>query len=452
MQKKIIALAVAALASSAAMAQSNVTVYGIADASFENTRASGGTQNATLTADQAGNAASTNAVSKQRVASNSSYIGFKGVEDLGNGLKAVFQFENELDISGANSATNANARGTGLGNRDTYVGVAGGFGTVLAGFVSSLHRSTAASFDLMPGAAGTGSSLNIIGRINTGSVLNPRLANGGTAHTFGASGVAGAVANNVGVIGRHNAIAYVSPNFSGFSGAIAYVANETADNNNIAAGASQRDPKAWNFKAAYDNGPLNLAYSYLTISDFGVLSAGGTTAGFTAAGLSGDEKHKAHLFGAKYTFAGATTVSFMYDRTSSDLGGIGGVANALTGQVGNNLTIKRNSFYLAAKHQFGKNSITGAYASAGKNKTNVNAAAGTSVEDGSNAKMFTLRYGYDFSKRTQAYAQYSTIRNGANASYDFGVSQSAIGSGAGFGTLTAGADVTAFGAGIRHSF
>jgi predicted porin len=35
MQKKIIALAVAALASTAAFAQTNVTIYGVADASFD---------------------------------------------------------------------------------------------------------------------------------------------------------------------------------------------------------------------------------------------------------------------------------------------------------------------------------------------------------------------------------------------------------------------------------
>ena len=41
MQKKIIALAVAALASTAAFAQTNVTIYGVADASFDGRRAAG---------------------------------------------------------------------------------------------------------------------------------------------------------------------------------------------------------------------------------------------------------------------------------------------------------------------------------------------------------------------------------------------------------------------------
>src|SRR5574343_2044061 len=104
MQKKIIALAVAGLASTAAFAQTNVTVYGIADLSQGAVRATG---------ENSAHAGVT------RLDSNSSYIGFKGVEDLGNGLKAVFQFENNVSAD-TNSGLN--------GIRDSFVGLAGGFG------------------------------------------------------------------------------------------------------------------------------------------------------------------------------------------------------------------------------------------------------------------------------------------------------------------------------------
>jgi predicted porin len=76
MQKKLIALAVAGLASTGAFAQANVTVYGVADASFDVVR----TSNAV---NELGNTT--------RVSTNSSLIGFKGAEALGNGLTAVFQ-------------------------------------------------------------------------------------------------------------------------------------------------------------------------------------------------------------------------------------------------------------------------------------------------------------------------------------------------------------------------
>jgi len=58
-------------------------------------------------------------------ANRNSRLGVKGSEDLGNGLKAVYQFETTLSIVKANG---------GFGDaRNTFVGVAGGFGTIFAG-------------------------------------------------------------------------------------------------------------------------------------------------------------------------------------------------------------------------------------------------------------------------------------------------------------------------------
>lgn len=68
MQKKLIALAVAGLASTGAFAQSNVTVYGVADATFDVVKIAGDANN------ELGNTT--------RVSSNSSYIGFKGATGL----------------------------------------------------------------------------------------------------------------------------------------------------------------------------------------------------------------------------------------------------------------------------------------------------------------------------------------------------------------------------------
>jgi predicted porin len=62
-----------------------------------------------------------------------SRLGFRGVEDLGNGLKGVFTVEQGFDIS----------NGTGMGNasRQAFVGLGGSFGTV------SLGRQYAPGYD-----------------------------------------------------------------------------------------------------------------------------------------------------------------------------------------------------------------------------------------------------------------------------------------------------------------
>jgi predicted porin len=77
MQKKVIALAVAGLVSGAAFAQSNVTIYGIADAGY-------------TYANKALNDGSKNYSAINSGAESGSRLGFRGTEDLGNGLSANF--------------------------------------------------------------------------------------------------------------------------------------------------------------------------------------------------------------------------------------------------------------------------------------------------------------------------------------------------------------------------
>jgi predicted porin len=103
MKKTLIALA--AVAATSAFAQSTVTLYGVVDAGF--------TKGATTTTFTGGGINGT------------SRLGFKGEEDLGGGLKAVFQVETGLN-SGKETASS-------IGDRGAFVGLAGAFGTVTMG-------------------------------------------------------------------------------------------------------------------------------------------------------------------------------------------------------------------------------------------------------------------------------------------------------------------------------
>jgi predicted porin len=64
------------------------------------------------------------------VGSNNSRIGVKGAEDLGNGLKAIYKIEWQVDVAGEEGAKTGD---TTLKDRNAYVGLAGGFGAVLLG-------------------------------------------------------------------------------------------------------------------------------------------------------------------------------------------------------------------------------------------------------------------------------------------------------------------------------
>ena len=213
MKKSLLALAVLA-ASGAAMAQSSVTLYGVADAGV--TYVNGGQNWSGVTS---GN-------------NLTSRIGFRGVEDLGGGLKANFRLEAGLNLDngdGASSYAGAKA-GDGLAfKRQSTVGLEGGFGEVRLGRELTAAYNATARYDVF-GSVGIGQS---------------RLwADGGVLDT-GAYDKARTTNQRV-----SNAVTYVSPNFSGFKAAVNYgfgeVAGANSDRQYLGAGVT------------YDNGPLSL--------------------------------------------------------------------------------------------------------------------------------------------------------------------------------------------------
>ncbi len=200
MKKSLIALAVLA-ASGAAMAQSSVTLY----------TAVGYVDHANAAGDSVyGLTTSGNATSR---------IGFRGVEDLGGGLKAGFWLEGELFGDVGNSS------GLDFKRRST-VSLMGNFGEVRLGRELVAGYSKTSSYDLF-NQAGIGQFMG-----------------------WGAWDETVADANG---IRKNNLISYYTPNFSGFTGGISYGFDE------------QTTGKAGRYvggNVAYDNGPLSVALSF----------------------------------------------------------------------------------------------------------------------------------------------------------------------------------------------
>lgn len=116
MKRNAFALAAIALVSTAASAQSSVTLYGIVDA-YVGSQKSGVGASSTAVLDSGG--------------LSTSRLGFKGTEDLGGGLSAIFGLEAGLGLDVGQSSA-----GGGLQfNRGSYVGLEGGFGTFTMGNV-----------------------------------------------------------------------------------------------------------------------------------------------------------------------------------------------------------------------------------------------------------------------------------------------------------------------------
>ena len=81
-----------------------------------------------------------------------SRIGFKGEEDLGNGLKAIWQVEQYVSLAGGSDRTSTQ----GWNTRDTFIGLEGGFGKVRAGYVSDQFNENMETMDIWEYRSGVG--------------------------------------------------------------------------------------------------------------------------------------------------------------------------------------------------------------------------------------------------------------------------------------------------------
>ncbi|GAB4116158.1 MAG: porin [Sideroxydans sp.] len=206
MQKKLIALAVAAAFSAPAFA--DTTVYGIADLAIANVSGGGGT----------------NLISGGL---STSRFGVKHTEGLDNGMTAVVVLEYALDVAnktalGSNSAGAVNAR-------QQMLALAGDFGTVAAGFLQTAGYDFSVKYD--PTA---GSAVDTAAYVNTTAVSSYINSSGRAAH----------------------AAAYISPDLNGLKIAV----NRSFDATNATAPA----PKlAVNLLSVnYSAGPLSVGGAY----------------------------------------------------------------------------------------------------------------------------------------------------------------------------------------------
>ena len=201
MKKSLIALAVLA-ASGAAMAQSSVTLYGVVDTGLTYSK---GEESVYGMTHVGGNV--------------NSRLGFRGVEDLGNGLKATFNLESGFS---ADDGTNYMGQDGLAFTRTSTVGLAGNFGEVRLGRMLTSSYLAVSRYD-----------------------------------AFGDTGIGASLAWNIPQTGyaprTENAISYTSPNFSGFKIGAEYGFGEQQ---------KASDKRYIGLGATYDNGPLSLGLGF----------------------------------------------------------------------------------------------------------------------------------------------------------------------------------------------
>jgi predicted porin len=366
MKKSLLVLAVAAAVPVLAQAQTNVTLYGRVDAAIghESRGGLGGS-----------------AISLLSGVQSSNRWGVRGSEDLGGGLKAIFNLEGGFDAdigrgqSLGSAGSNANTAGGLDFRRRSVVGLEGGFGTLVFGRdYDPLFRVLLGSDNL-----GLGHYSNV--HTNFGTAYGVRIDNG---------------------------IHYVSPNFGGIQGRLAYGFSEGfATTALVNKGAG----RALSFALEYAAGPLyvGLGYRANTVNNIAV----GTSM------TTGTNKFTA--LGGRYNF-GAFAVNAGFGR--NDPFG-----------AGNNT----RSLWLGGDVQAGPGRLHLQLGSMKSDQALLTVA-------GAKATTIGITYNYPLSKRTNAYATFGQVSN--NATGSFGLSTSSTG----VSPYAAGNDPRGIAFGIGHNF
>jgi predicted porin len=402
MKKSLLALAALTAFAGAASAQSSVTLFGIVDlAATSNTNGSAGTVKS-LTQDGI----------------NSSRLGFRGIEDLGGGLRAGFWIEGQLSPD-TGCATNSSS----LGNPQTAATVS-----------TTVNQSTgqpitqpatgAQTVSVTPTAQlclgqtwqrrTTMSLIGGFGEVRLGRDYTPTFNNIAAYDPFGYNGT-GHVGNLRSALGSgaatqvraSNTVAYFLPTLGGLFGQVQVAAGEGVTNT----ATTSTGNKQVAARLGYAAGPVSVSGAYgktyktgSMIDDYKLLNFGASFdlgfMKFTGAFEKGDystEQQKLVLVGLLVPIGNGTLKASVVKTTGS---------SAALDKSGNQYS----------------------------------------------AKMFGVGYVYDLSKRTALYTQYGRINNagGAATATTAGASFAVYG-GSGVGFIR-GETSSGYQFGIRHIF
>lgn len=377
----------------------NVTIYGVADVSFDMTNN--------------GDNGATTGARANKVSSNTSLLGFKGEEDIGDGLKAVWQIESEIDLDGTTAAGTSANNNVGVASRNTFAGLkSNSFGSLILGRHDTPYKTSDRRLDLFGN-----------------HIADNRALMGG--------GIGRGSADAKGFDKRAtDTVVYNSPAMNGFKVAVGYVAG--AEN---AANSTQSKGSIWSLAGTYDVAPFYGVLAYQR-NEYGTAAIGTV---LTANGASANTRETAWKLGGGYK-VDQFAVNAIYEKTNDNFGGGTGAVAALngacTGVVAGGSCYGHKAFHVAGQYNITPNdALKLAYTKTG------NLQDGNLANTG--AKHVSAGYDHKMSKRTNLYVTYTKLNNDAKIDYSLN------GEGAATGNVTAlakGASPSAFSLGMMHTF
>ncbi|WP_058553979.1 porin [Thiohalocapsa sp. ML1] len=349
-------------------------------------------------------------------------VGVKGSEDLGNGLKAIYQVEFAVQLDDTNGDISSGSDPVAM--RNSFLGLAGDWGTFLVGRHDTPMKISTGKLDLFSDT----------------------------------------VADYNGTVGfddlrTDNTVAYISPSFSGFSLALAAVApgGSTAGEG---PSVDSDSFEAYSLAAIYNNGPFFASAAYESISNSWYMdedtSLGGSGACLTASGQPTascsfvDNDYSKWRIGLGLLDWNGFTLTAIYEQ-QDDLPE--GQQYTTRGYVDPDGNVTFATSALGAKEQqlwqvqagyaFGNNMVKAMYGAVDRDRDDTRIFGGTrdtlSLSNirsdlGGDRETWAVGFDHSFSKRTKAYAIYTDVSDDTS------------------GEVGGNPDWNAFSLGLIHSF
>jgi predicted porin len=413
--------ALATLAATASFAQSTVELYGRAEVTgvlgnktstltnYSNVVTTGGvvttntTGNGTGTVDLKTGTQKSIPTSKplfriddgNRNGDGSSRFGFRGTEDLGGGLKAVFQFEAGVNVDDGSSGNG----GGNLFSRTAMVGLDGGFG-----------------------------------RLTAGRQVNPAFgAYAGTSAMGTMNGLSDAPAGlNLTTVRSSNSVMYTTPTYSGLTAKVLLGAPEGRTEENYyladliskkseATTANVKPATHVNMSLGYANGPFAAQLGYESSKEVKTGSESFMPSKDYGNGISTD-KFNVVTLGASYDLGLVKPFINYTTRKNSVTGNSYELENLITSTTSSNISNKQDLFSLGFTAPMGAGLLFAEMAN-GKTKAWTNTSTSTTgdktdntnelngVSQSNKSDAFTIGYRHALSKRTWLQAAYGQSKN-----------------------------------------
>ena len=374
MKKTLLAAALMVGFAGVAQAETSVTLYGVVDGGIGYQRVKGNTEDGSAKATRTGLLSGVQRGNRW---------GLRGSEDLGDGLRFIFQLESGFDI-----ATGAQQQGKVNGNdrlfgREAHFGLAGdNWGQLTFG------RQTTVSSLYMPG----------VGSPFGASFLQANM---------------GATFSSVNTTRYDNMIQYQTPSFAGFQAGLGYSFNTNGNQDatyKVGGTKYKSNEKAWTAALRYANGPVAVGLSYdqkkpdkyygvANIND--PISDRKTVREWILAGSYDFEVAKLYLAGGQVRHGLFTPQGYLDGQDflggSSTVGMLGGVGKGF----------KANNYTVGVSAPVGAGEIMASWAMSDVRK----AADGYNKSDMKDQQIYSLGYTYPLSKRTNVYALGSYAKN-----------------------------------------